>query len=227
MWTIRNAVARLGAVAVAVSAAGLVAGCGDSGTSPSETGAVQAYMQDQPSSGSQAAAYPVARSHEPASSGQAGGSYSGRLDADAQVAISADGHTWVQLGPPSSASVQLQATGQGVDLHGEVTVPVGTYTRVRLVLSGARATLNAGSSIGGISLGAAVDMTVGADGSVVIEKEVPPFEIRADARTRIYWDLRSHLWVNEDNVEEEEVEEEEVQEAAEPRTERDPDEHAT
>lgn len=214
-----RSVARSGIALVAFATAGFAAACSDSGTSPSETGTVQAYMQDQPSQG-QASEYMVARDD---GANTLGGSYSGTFEGEAQVQISADGHTWIQLAPPSSASVQLQASGEGVDLHGEVTVPVGTYTRVRLVLTGAQANLEAGSTIGGISLGASVSLRVGANGSVMIEKQVPPFEVRADTRTRIYWDLNSHLWVNEQNVEEEEVEEEEVEEAAEPRTETEPD----
>jgi len=222
----RNSIVRWSVAVITVSAAGVMAGCSDSGTSPSEAGSVQAYVQDRPSSGGEAS-HLVARDGQSGFTGQTAGTFSGSFDAEAQVAISTDGHAWIELGPPSSASVQLQATGNGADVHGEVAVPVGTYTRVRLTLTGAEARLNAGSTIGGISLGATVDIRIGANGTVVIEKEVPPFEIRADARTRVFWDLNSHLWVNRENVEEEEVEEEEVEEAAEPRTETEPSDPMT
>jgi hypothetical protein len=194
-------------------------GCGDSITNPGDTGMVDAYMSDQPA-GSQASSH-----FGPSYSllGGSSGQYSGSMSAEARVAISADGHTWIDLGPPSSASVQLQASGEGAEIHGSAQVPVGTYTRVRLVLEGANATLSAGSTIGGITLSANVNMTLGTNGSVTIEKSVPPFEVRADTRTRITWDLRSHLWVNEENAEEEEVREEDVQDAAEPRTQSGPE----
>jgi hypothetical protein len=215
---------RTGLAPMALAVAVLVAACGDDVTGPGETGAAEAYVQDRPS-GAQGAAFALGPSfgnHQ-----QPVTQYSGTLDAQAQVAISADGETWVALGSPSQVSVQFQAAGNGADVHGEVQVPVGTYAYVRLTLGGAQATVNAGSTIAGVSLTADVTMTLGANGSVTIEKEVPPFEVSAEARTRIFWDMNSRVWVNEQNAAEEQVEEEEVEEAAEPRTESESEEEIT
>jgi hypothetical protein len=162
------------------------------------------------------------RSEGPGATSHGSGSYSGTLEADAQVFIAGESGFWFELGPPSAASLDLHASNNRVDVHGEASLPVGTYTRVRLVLSGAEARLNTGSTIGGISLTASVTMSVGANGTVVIEKEVPPFEVRADTRTMITWDMNSELWVHEDNVEDEQVDEPEVEEAAAPAVEEEP-----
>jgi hypothetical protein len=199
--------------------ANLLAACGDA-TGPSATGSMQAYMQDEPSSDAQAVSEPSSApaSDGPSASSHGSSSYSGTLEADAQVSISGGGDAWVDLGPPSSAELDLQASNSGIDIHGQVEVPVGVYTRVRLSLSGAQARLDGGGAIGGIILSASTSLTVGANGTVVIEKEVPPFEVRADTHTAIYWDVNSHLWVNEQNVEDEEVEEQEVDDASDATT---------
>jgi hypothetical protein len=218
MWIMWSALANTRSKAFVLAAAALMAGCGDNGTGPSGMGSVQAYVHDEPSSTAGA----PARNEGPSPSSHGSGSYSGTLDADAQVSIAGEGGVWVELGPPSSASLDLQASGSGIDLHGDVVVPVGTYMRVRLVLTGAQARMNTGSTIGGISLTASVTMSVGAGGTVVIEKEVPPFEVRADTRTTVHWDMNSEHWVTEENVEDEEVEEPEVEEAAEPWVEEEP-----
>lgn len=209
---------RAGMTTLILGMAVVIAGCSDSAVGPEETGAVEAYMRDQPADAQGSSHYAGEYSTSENASEPTESQYSGSLTTQARVAISADGQAWVDLGPPSSASVQLQSSGEGIEVHGEVHVPVGTYTRVRLVLDGAQATLQTGSTIGGVTLTGTATMTLGANGSVTIEKTVPPFEIRADARTRVTWDMNSHLWVNQENAEEEEVEEEEVQDAAEPRT---------
>jgi hypothetical protein len=211
-----SAMPRTCAALVTLSAAGLLTACGDA-TGPETTGSVQAYVADEspsggsPVSGQEAETAPSRTSH-------GSGSYSGSLDADAQVSISAGGDVWIDLGPPSAMSLALQASNEGVDVHGRVEIPVGVYTRVRLVLSGAEARLDAGGTIGGVTLGTSTTMSVGANGSVVIEKQVPPFEVRADTHTSIHWYMNSELWVHEENVEDEEVEEQEVKDASEART---------
>ena len=194
--------------AAVLAATGLLAGCGDDATGPSTTGSVQAYLADDDGS-AQAATGPQAPSRS-----SHGGSWSGSLDADAQVSISAGGDVWLDLGPASAVSLALQASAEGADVHGSVEVPAGVYTRVRLTLTGAQARLNAGGTVGAITLSASTTLSVGANGTVVVEREVPPFEVRADAHTSIHWDVNSHLWVHEENVQDEEVEEQEVDDAS-------------
>jgi hypothetical protein len=206
-----------GAVAI-LFATVLLGGCGEDTTGPALTGSAQAYVADEPSSGTATAGDPQAVSSGPSQSGHGSSSYSGTLDADAQVSISASGDVWIDLGPPSAMSLALQASNDGMDVHGQVEVPVGVYPRVRLVLTGAEARLNAGGTIGGITLSATTTLSVGADGTVLIEKQVPPFEVRADTHTSVHWDLNSHFWIHEENVQDEEVEEQEVDDASEART---------
>jgi len=219
-----SAVTKACSAAATLAVASLLAACGDDVTGPSATGSVQAYMQDESSSGAQAVSGPSSPSEGPSASSHGSSSYSGTLEADARVSISAGGGIWVDLGSPSSTSLDLQASTGGVDVHGQVEVPVGVYTRVRLSLSGARARLDAGGTIGGVTLSASTILTVGANGTVVIEKEVPPFEVRADTHTTIRWYVNSHLWVDEQNVEDEEVEEQEVDDASEVQTASEPGE---
>jgi hypothetical protein len=209
-----------GCALVLVSAA-LAAACGDdSGTAPVATAPVRAYVTDEPASPSGGTA--PSRVDGPTGSTQGSGDYTGTLEGDAQVFIAGEGGVWVELGPPSAVTLDLRMSGHRIELHGEATVPVGIYTRVRLILTGAHARISTGSTIGGISLATSVTMRIGAHGTVVIEKQVPPFEVRAGKRTAIGWDLNSELWVSEDNMRDEHVDEAEVEEASEPWVEEEP-----
>lgn len=155
---------------------------------------------------------------------QADGHFSGSLSSDARVAISTDGESWVDLGSPSQVTVALQSSGQETTVHNRAAVAAGTYTRVRLTLSNARAELDAGAVLGGISFTSAVSIRVGgADQQVVIEKQVEPFTIHADTHARITFDLNSEGWVDEQAAEEESVEDQEVQESTTARREVDED----
>ncbi len=203
------------ALALSLSLAVIGTGCDDDITGAEETGPMQAYVNDNPSSAGAVSSEPAANRAPAATSLQ----YSGSLDADAQVAISADGQSWIELGPAHSISAELQASGEGADVHGEVRVPVGTYSHVRLVLDDARANVAAGSTLGGLLISATLSLRLGSESRVTIEKSIPPFEVTAGSRTRIHWTMNSHQWMSEEKAEEEEVEEEEVEQAAEARSE--------
>ncbi len=179
-----------------------------------ETGAVQAFMADEPEGEAVRTARSSEGAHDPQSV-SAQGSYSGSLDARAQVSISADGETWVDLGSPTQASVDLQTTGGQSNLHGEVQVPADTYSHVRLVLEDARANLDTGSTIGAILVDLGLTIQLGTQGRVTIEKTVPAFQVSAESRTDIHWNMNSDRWITEENAAEEIADEEEVAAAAE------------
>lgn len=172
------------------------AACGDdNGTGP-ELGRAEAYVADDPTTASLArvGAAPSFGSAAPAA-------FSGSIAGDVQVAISADGQTWVDLGSPNGITLQLQTAGTGSTVHGEVDVPVGTYARVRLTFTGAEARLSAGSTFGAFTLTTQVDVTMGgSDGEVVIEQTVTPFTITAEGRAVITVDLNAEAWLTDQSV---------------------------
>ncbi len=209
--------------------------CGDDGIGP-DAGEVQMVVRDDPGSrqasvvhaalmraveadpslveGGRAAVERV-RSAGTTTGAALASSYDGTIVAEANGYVSSDAETWVEIASPSSASVDLQSTGE-TTVHSSSTVQGGSYTYVRLVLRNARATLRAGSVVGGLTLSADVVLTLGgSDGEVVIEKQVSSFQVRSDTRTTITWEMNSEDWSTEENAEDEEVQDEEVQQSAE------------
>lgn len=143
------------------------------------------------------------------------GEYSGRLSSSAKVEISADGVTWVELGSPAAVLVTLQSHVEETTVHTRASVPVGTYSRVRLTLSGAEAEIEAGAVVGGVTLTSAVAIRVGgSDGEVVIEKEVEPFTVKADTHVRVLFDLNTEEWVTSENADEQMAQDDEVRGSA-------------
>lgn len=143
------------------------------------------------------------------------GDFSGTLSGSALVEVSADGETWVAIGSPASVLVTLQSHQEETTVRSRMSVPVGTYSRVRLTLSGAQAQIDAGGTVGGITLTSAVAITVGgSDGEVVIEKEVEPFTITTNTHARVAFDLNSEGWVTEEAAAEETVGDEEIRTSA-------------
>lgn len=186
---------------------GFVAGCSDN--DPIDAGSASAVLTDDAGSSSA-----LRESDSSAGMAVSQNSFSGTFSSDAQVSISAEGATWVDLGSPASAQVALQSSGDETTVHANAVVPAGTYTRVRLILSGGEANIDAGAVLGGITFTGSVSMSVGGtDNEVVIEKTVDPFTVTADSHVRILFDLNSELWVNQQNAEDEEVEDEEVEDS--------------
>jgi hypothetical protein len=172
------------------------AACGDdNGTGP-ELGRAEAYVADDPTTAN------LARAGTGPSLGNAApAAFSGSIAGEVQVAISADGETWVDLGSPNDITLQLQASGTGTTVHGEVDVPIGTYAHVRLIFSGAEARLSAGSTFGAFTLTTQVDVMMGgSDGEVVIETTVTPFTVTAEGRAVITVDLNAEAWLTDQSV---------------------------
>ncbi|HEX9582123.1 MAG TPA: DUF4382 domain-containing protein [Gemmatimonadales bacterium] len=199
-----------------IAAVGVAApACSDDTNAPG-TGRMQAIVRDDP--GTTTAAPPEAAAHGAPSSPAA---FAGDINGNVQVAISVDGATWVDLGSLNGITIDLQSTGDSTNVHGEVSVPAGTYTRVRLTFQGAQARLQAGSSFGGITLNAQVNVTMGGtDQSLVVTKTVPAFVVEADAQmvTTAYLELNAEQWLTEDSVQAQVVEDAAVQTSMAART---------
>lgn len=146
---------------------------------------------------------------------QSAGTYAGTFTGDAQVSIGAEGEAWVDLGSPTPATVELQSTRDETTVHAGAMIPAGLYTRVRLILTGAEATVGAGAVLEGVTVTSDSRIAVGgSDNQVVIEKAVQPFTVNARAHARILFDLNSEGWIHRQSVEEESAEDEEVRESA-------------
>lgn len=203
------------AATMALAVALALGGCGDE-TGPGETGEARAVVTDNPDRASPAVAPGTQSEPRPASAG----SFSGTLTADARVSISADGQSWIDLGSPKQIALQLQSSGDSSDVHGTVSVPVGTYSYVRLEMNGGKARVDGGSTIGGLLVSAAFDVFLGANQRVTIEKRVEPFTIEVDSRTTLLFELNSESWMTEENAQDKQVDEEEVEEPSEAGTRR-------
>lgn len=120
--------------------------------------------------------------------------FSGTLATNANVSVSVDGQSWVDLGSPNGITIQLQSRNDSTNVHGEVDIPAGTYRHVRLTLRESQVTVKEGSSVGGTTLSADVNLTIGGAGAEVeIRKEVPSFT--ASDLTVISFDLNSRTWL--------------------------------
>lgn len=197
----------------AAAFAGLAAmtlGCSD-GTGPGGSGSASAVVHDNPSASGSMAPSGSAWSFEGAEA--TSGEFSGRMSADVQVQISADGSTWVDVGPPrSNASVTLQSDSE-TTVATNATVQSNTFSHVRVRMDNASATVNSGSEFDFGILEVDVNLAIGGDGSVVIEKQVQPFTVSAGSQTTVSVDLNSESWVTSDNVESRAVAESEIESA--------------
>lgn len=168
------------------------AACGD--TTGTTEARVSAEVHDETSSGVQAA------SIVPLAALQSSG-YSGTVSGDARVEVSADGETWTELDESSQVEVDLQASGGGATVHADASVPLESFTRVRLVLDGADARLEAGSTVGGVTLDSETTVTLGSDGQAVVEVQLDQsLDASADTDAMISFDLNSEAWITESAV---------------------------
>lgn len=198
--TVTTTLKTVAALALIVPAA---AACSDDATGP-DGGTVSATVHDDPSSGSAAEGASFSRISAAESSD---GSYSGEVEADVTVQVSADGSTWTDVageGSSQSQVVDLQVDSE-TTVASEASVEAGTYSHVRIVMESPSASLNGGGTItgsaGDVTLDADLTLDLGSDGQVVVEKEVADFEISADSNTTITTDLNSEAWITPNSVE--------------------------
>ena len=105
---------------------------------------------------------------------------------------------WIDLGSPNGITVPLQSQATSTTVHGEQSVPSGTFTRVRLVLQGVTARITRGSLIGGVPLAADTTLTLGGnDAQAELTATVLPFTGEDSTTTKrvVIFDLRSETWL--------------------------------
>lgn len=197
----RRGTAGARALAALVAVSLPFAGCEDDTSGPEngdDVGTIEAFVTDDPQSGAPAVlgeAGDVSRSMAAVAS-----AFTGSIQGDFRAAISVDGETWVDLGSLNGISLSLQTTGGETSVHGQQSVSVGTYSRVRLVIDGAQAEIAAGSVIGTITLGVDTSVSIGSAGQVVVDVTVAPFTIESGTDARVVFDLNSEAWLTEPAV---------------------------
>jgi hypothetical protein len=174
-----------------------LAGCHDEPAGPGDQGRMDALVVDDAQSGAPAIAGRAGQELAVDRSITGRAAFTGSAQGDFRASISVDGLTWVDLGSLKAIAVDLQTAGGETSIHGEQSVPVGTYSHVRLIIEGANAELSAGSVIGAITLGVDTFVSVNGGGPVVIELAVTPFTIGTDANARLVFDLNSEAWLTE------------------------------
>lgn len=177
---------------------GVFAACGDDdGTGPEGPGNVSAVAVDD---GDEAAGTAGAARTAGASARQQ--VFTGTFEGDLQVEISTDGETWTELGSAQSVSVDLQV-GEEATIHGGTEVSAGNYRNIRLVMSGASATLEAGGDVGGTPIDSQTTVSVAGGSEVTIEAEVFPFTVDAENDMTIVVDLEAEDWITAGTIDSE------------------------
>ncbi len=125
--------------------------------------------------------------------------FTGTVSGNIQVSISSDGSTWVDLGSLNGITIVLQSNADATNIHGEVSVPVGSYSQVRLTFSNVSADLDAGSVVGATTLDNGASIALG--GSDEQAEVIKPlnFSVVEDAavRTSLTFRLNSEDWLTE------------------------------
>jgi hypothetical protein len=188
---------------VAACAVLLFGACGSDATAP-QSGHASAVVTDDPGGAAPATrvvrssdAAPTADRSATAQTVDGGSTFSGSMTATMQVAISADGQSWVNVGAPVTNSLQLQTAGDSTTIASQTSVPVGTYAYVRLVLQGTNAQVS--GSLAGIAFTNAA-LSIGGGDQVVIEKHVSPFTVSASTDASIVFDVNSEVWVTAESA---------------------------
>jgi hypothetical protein len=123
-------------------------------------------------------------------------SYAGTVSGSTQVEIYSTTGGWQSLGAATDAAFLIYCWNAAVPFV-DVSVPTGTYSRVRLTLTGYEALITAGAVIKGVSYTDELTIALGTGGSsVVIEKDVTPFSVTTSNDLSIIFDLNSELWLN-------------------------------
>lgn len=192
--------------ALGLTLSAVACGDDDSTTPTDETGTVQAVLTDGPDPQPVGpAAMPVTRQIE--------AGFQGTFEGDTRVEIySADEDRWIEVATRSNTQLDLASTDQA-SLGSSTEIAAGSYTRMRLTVTGGEAVIQAGATLGGIVLAADVTLRLGSGGQAVIEKDIA-FAVSSESTTTLTIDLNSEAWVTEENADDEEVSEEEMSEAA-------------
>ena len=125
--------------------------------------------------------------------------FSGTVSGTSRCRFSSDGSSWVDLGSLNGITIELQSNADTTSVHGEISVPVGSYSRVRLTFSNVSADLDAGSVIGNTTL--TNSQTADLDGSDQQAEVIKSlnFSVPEDETVRIslQFRLNSASWLTE------------------------------
>lgn len=170
--------------------------CGDDEpTGPGDDeGTARAVVTDDPNAAGTASVSPDGAA---LSQSFSGATFDGTFTGQVRAEVSADGQTWIDLGPAQSVNVAMQS-GQEAVVHASTSVPARTYSHVRLIVSGGQATLVSGT-VGTLPITAQVQIMVDGGSEFTIEKTMN-VEIDADSETKVVFDLNSENWIDEANV---------------------------
>jgi hypothetical protein len=139
--------------------------------------------------------------------------FAGMFEAMAEIAILRNGSGWVVMGPATPVAIPLQSEPEAAAFQGRGGMPVGTYSRARLTLSGARVELMAGSQIGGAQVSEDTLIRVGDGEAFVIEKDIAPFTLTSRTRVRVFFDLNAQDWLDARSLDDGAVDNEKVRAA--------------
>lgn len=121
--------------------------------------------------------------------------YDGTLSGTARVEVYSEAEAWVALGEPAEVSFEIFC--QESAMIREAAVVAGTYTRVRVTLTGFVADVAPGATLQGVTHLDGLVITLGpAGGQVVIEKDLPTVEILPGSTTMLVFDLNSEVWLD-------------------------------
>lgn len=202
----KTTAARVATLSLAVLA---VASCGGNSTGPSQPTTMSVAVGDRV--GLRLAQGVVQALGAPEA---APTSFSGAFSGTAQAAAFTSADGWVDVGTPANVTFDVQGTTESTFVTA-AEVPEGTYTKLRLTLSGFSLHLNPGAVIGGVTFDSAVDVAVGgSDGSVVLEVSVPSASLTAGSSATAHFDLNSEEWVSQSTVDAGAVDDATVQAAA-------------
>ena len=125
--------------------------------------------------------------------------FTGTVSGNIQVSISSDGSTWVDLGSLNGITIVLQSNADTTNVHGEVSVPVGSYSQVRLTFSNVSADLDAGSVIGTTTLANSETVDLGGSDQQAEVVTSLNFSVTEDATVRasLQFRLNSGQWLTE------------------------------
>jgi hypothetical protein len=198
---------------IGIALAGVIVGaaCHD-GPTGTPWGYVAAAVTDDPSITNGAPADPVGAAAAWGAQPE-GPSFGGMFEAVAEIAILRKGSGWVAMGPATPLAIPLQSAPEAAAFQGRGGIPVGTYSRARLTLSGARAGVVAGSHIGGEQVARDTIIRVGHGEVFVIEKETSPFTLTSRTRVRLLFDLNAQDWLDARSLHDGAVDDEKVRAA--------------
>lgn len=127
----------------------------------------------------------------------AGATFTGSVAGNMLVSISADAATWIDLGASNAVSMDLQSNADTISVHGVVSVPVGSYSYVRLTLRDMAAVIDSGAAFEDTTLFEAKTMALGGEDSQAGIILPVGFSIFSDATrlTTVEFRLNSDLWV--------------------------------